>query len=235
MLLPGTAFVELCLQAAEKAGAAGLKELTLQAPMILPDRGSAAIHVKVSEPDEQNGEREISIHSHPQGSLQEEEGLQWIAHATGTLFAPQEPEAPEVLAGAWPPEGAQPIAVEDLYERLGDIGLQYGPAFQGLSAAYQAEEEIYAEIALAPEQREAAQSFANHPALLDASFHAGVLAALDAGEESLRLPFSWRDVSLRSPGASELRVKISTNGEADRRSVWRPSTPRGWRWPGSAR
>ena len=215
VLLPGTAFVEFCLQAAERAGAGGLAELTLQAPLILPDQGSVAIQVKVGEPDEQSGEREISIHSHPQGSLQEEEGPQWVTHATGTLSRGEGAEAPTALPGPWPPEGAEPIALESLYERLADIGLQYGPAFQGLSAAYQDGEAIYAEISLAPEQHEAAQAFAIHPALLDAAFHAGVLAALEAGEESLRLPFSWRDVSLRSPGACELRARISTNGDGE--------------------
>jgi acyl transferase domain-containing protein/acyl carrier protein len=213
VLLPGTAFVEFCLQAAEKVGAAGLKELTLQAPLILPDQGAAAIQVKVGEPDEQSGEREISIYSHLQDSLPEEESPPWVTHATGTLCRQEELTAPKALVGPWPPEGAQPIEIEDLYERLTDIGLQYGPAFQGLSAAYQEGEEIYAEISLASDQREAAQDFAIHPALLDAAFHAGVLGALASGEESLRLPFAWRDVSVHSPGASELRVKVSLNEE----------------------
>ena len=215
VLLPGTAFVELCLQAAERSGAAGLAELTLQTPLILPDRGSVAIQVKVGEPDEQSGERVISIYSHPQGRPQEEEGPQWVTHATGTLSGGEQAKAPSALPGPWPPEGAQPIALDGLYDRLDDIGLQYGPAFQGLSAAYRDGEAIYAEISLAPEQHEAAQAFAIHPALLDAAFHAGVLAALEAGEESLRLPFSWRDVSLRSPGAAELRARISTNGDGE--------------------
>ena len=212
VLLPGTAFVELCLQAAEKVGSAGLKELTLQAPLILPDQGSTAIQVKVSEPDEQSGEREISIYSRPQGSLQEEGAPQWIAHASGTLRRQEEPAPPKTLAGPWPPEGAQPIAVDDLYERLADIGLQYGPAFQGLHAAYQDGEQIYAEVSLAPEQREAAQAFAIHPALLDAAFHAAALAALEGGDGDLRLPFAWGEVSVHSPGARELRVRVSTNG-----------------------
>ena len=215
VLLPGTAFVELCLQAAERAGAGGLAELTLQAPLILAGQGATAIHVKVGDPDEESGEREISIYSHPQGRPQEEEGPQWVTHATGTLSGREEPGAPGVLSGPWPPQGAQPIALDGLYDRLDDIGLQYGPAFQGLSAAYRDGEAIYAEISLAPEQHEAAQAFAIHPALLDAALHAGVLGALDAGEASLRLPFSWRDVSLRSTGACELRVKISTNGDGE--------------------
>ena len=103
-MLPGTAFVELCLQAAEKVGAAGLKELTLQAPLILPDRGAAALQVRVGEPDEQSGEREISIYSQPQGSRSQEEGAgQWLCHAAGTLAAPGEPEAPKALPALAPP------------------------------------------------------------------------------------------------------------------------------------
>ena len=40
VLLPGTAFLELALQAAEQVGAESVEELTLQAPLVLPERGS---------------------------------------------------------------------------------------------------------------------------------------------------------------------------------------------------
>ena len=39
------------------------------------------------------------------------------------------------LAGAWPPAGAQPIALDDAYERFADIGIEYGPVFQGLQGS----------------------------------------------------------------------------------------------------
>src|SRR4029077_7934345 len=64
VLLPGTAFLELALCAAEHCDAQQVKELTLEAPLILPEQGSLALRVTLSGPKEQ-GDREISIHSRP--------------------------------------------------------------------------------------------------------------------------------------------------------------------------
>ncbi|GAB7180178.1 SDR family NAD(P)-dependent oxidoreductase [Kitasatospora sp. Ki12] len=66
-------------------------------------------------------------------------------------------------------------------------GLDYGPVFQGLRAAWRLGEEVYAEIAL-PEDEDPTP-YNLHPALLDAALHAITLtsAASDRGS----LPFSW--------------------------------------------
>ncbi|HZE28571.1 MAG TPA: type I polyketide synthase, partial [Gaiellaceae bacterium] len=210
VLLPGTAFLELALYAAERVGAGAVAELTLAAPLVLPEQGAVAIQVAVGEPDEE-GRRQISIHSHAEdhGDEEGEEAPQWIRHASGSLGAEAGP-APQPLP-SWPPAGAEEVELADFYERLADVGLEYGPAFQGLTAAWKQDEEIYAEVELSSEQREAAEDFGIHPALLDSALHASILAALGSDrEQSLRLPFSWSDVSLRANGAAALRVQLQT-------------------------
>ncbi len=211
VLLPGTAFVELALQAAQGVGAETIAELTLQAPLVLPETGAVAIQVKVGQPGDEPGLHPISIHSRPQAP---EEGgdADWTCHATGAVSS-QAAEPAEPLT-SWPPEGSEPIEVDDLYGRLSDFGLRYGPAFQGLTAAWQRGEEIYAEVSLAPEQSEGAGRFSIHPALLDAALHAAALGALGAGQEGpLRLPFAWSEVVLQVPGPSALRVRVAADGE----------------------
>ncbi len=205
VLLPGTAFLELALQAGKQAGAPTVSELTLEAPLVLPEQGALQLQVSLADPDEE-GERQISIHSRPEAAEQEEEG-EWATHATGTLssHAPEEPEALE----HWPPEGAEPLDVADFYERLAEAGFEYGPAFQGLGAAWQAGEEIYAEVSLDEAQLSEAERYGIHPALLDAALHGIVFLAAEASEP-LKLPFSWGEVSLHGRGAAALRVKIST-------------------------
>ena len=34
------------------------------------------------------------------------------------------------LGGEWPPPGATPIDIDDLYDQLAGIGFEYGPMFQ---------------------------------------------------------------------------------------------------------
>jgi len=205
VLLPGTAFAELALRAAQEVGSEALAELTLQTPLILPEQGAVAIQVSVSPPSE-DAEREISIHSRPEAGSEEAE---WTAHATGILTTEPQ-QVPEPLT-AWPPEGAEPLDVAGLYEELADAGFAYGPAFQGLVAAWQDGEAIYAEVSLPPEQAQEASRYAIHPALFDASLHA--LFAAGKGQGQMRLPFSWKGVSAHAHGASALQVKLSGAGE----------------------
>ena len=53
----------------------------------------------------------------------------------------------------WPPAGAVPLSTEGLYERLAEAGLSYGPAFQGLRAAWRLGEVVFAEAVLPDEPR----------------------------------------------------------------------------------
>ncbi len=208
VLLPGTAFLELALRAAEQVEAQGVEELILEAPLTLTERGAVAIRVSVAGPDE-DGRREITIHSRPGG----EEGGEWARNASGTL-SEQPASAPEEPLDSWPPEGAEPIEVEYLYDALAEAGLEYGPAFQGLTAAWRDGEQVFAEVSLPEEQAREAERFAIHPALLDAALH-GVGLAAPEGSADLKLPFSWSGVSLRAAGARELRVKISAGTEGE--------------------
>ncbi len=224
VLLPGTAFLELALRAAEQAGCETVEELTLQAPLVLPERGAMQLRVAVGSTGEQ-GDREIEVHSRPEPAGGEE-GAEWTCHAQGTL-SQRSPGAPEPTE-AWPPEGAEPLEVELLYDRLSEGGLQYGPAFRGLAAAWARGKEVFAEVGLEEEQEQEAARYGIHPALLDSALHAIGLAAFETGQaQQLRLPFSWQGVALQAGGVSNLRVSLQDAGEEGYRisCVDRQATP----------
>ncbi len=182
---------------------AAVEELTLAAPLVLPEQGAVQVQVSVGQADDQ-GARPIEIHSCPAGDPEAE----WARNATGSLSQNPTPE-PEAL-GTWPPAGAEPIALEDFYSHTAELGIDYGPAFQGLKAAWRSGEEVFAEVELDPEQSPEAERYAIHPALLDAALHPALL-----GEEAgaLSIPFSWRGVGLLGAGAQQLRVALSRAGE----------------------
>ncbi|MGO4429554.1 hypothetical protein AB4Z54_65155, partial [Streptomyces sp. MCAF7] len=64
VLLPGTAFVELALRAGESVGRDRLAELTLEAPLVLPERGGVQLQVAVDAPDDA-GRCEVAVYSRP--------------------------------------------------------------------------------------------------------------------------------------------------------------------------
>jgi polyene macrolide polyketide synthase len=220
VLLPGTAFVELALHAGQRTGYGCLANLTLQAPLVLEERG-AQIQVAVGEIDE-SGCRSVEIYSRPDEDVDEYEAP-WVLHAAGALAPAEDVErAGEwmerqavVLAGEWPPAGAERVELDGLYEVLAGSGLEYGPAFQGLHAAWRCGEEVYAEVALPDQEHARAGLFGVHPALLDAALHSAFLAMESSGrgvEQGVRLPFVWGDVELHAAGARLLRVCASVVG-----------------------
>jgi acyl transferase domain-containing protein/acyl carrier protein len=201
VLLPGSAFLDLSLAAGKEAGCETVAELVLQEPLVVPRSGALQLQVSVEAADHR-AERQIAIHS----CLAGDEEKRWSLHARGVLAA--DLEGPPSSLESWPPDGAQPLGLDDLYDRLADAGVEYGPSFRGLEAAWGRGEQIYAEVSLPRQQVQAAERFALHPVLLDCAGHVAIGARLAGGEEELSLPFAWSGVTLRSPGASSMRVRI---------------------------
>ncbi|MET8570081.1 SDR family NAD(P)-dependent oxidoreductase [Streptomyces sp. NPDC004783] len=213
-LLPGTAFVDLALRAGERCGHPVVEELTLQAPLVLPEDGDPRIQVRVGPPDPE-GRREFRVHSRTGDGTDESD---WTRHATGTLTATVPPVTEAEPTAAWPPAGASAVDITDGYDRLAELGYGYGPAFRGVRAVWRRGDEIFAEVRLPDQLLTEAGRFGLHPALLDAGLQAVGLAATGAdGEEpdggdddaGIRLPFAWTGLSLHRAGASALRVRLA--------------------------
>ncbi|RNG38291.1 type I polyketide synthase, partial [Streptomyces botrytidirepellens] len=216
VLLPGTALVELAVRAGDQVGCDQVEELTLEAPLVLPERGAVQLRVSVDEPDGPEGRRALHIYSRPEDAADEP----WTRHAAGVLGTTgPAATAPSPMA-QWPPAevdgtAVEPIDVDGLYDGFAALGLAYGPVFQGLKSAWRRGDEVFAEVALGEEQQGEARAYACHPALLDAALHAVGLGGFWAAEEAgqARLPFSWDGVRLHAVGATALRVRVSPAGQ----------------------
>ncbi|MEF9908104.1 SDR family NAD(P)-dependent oxidoreductase [Streptomyces sp. P9-A2] len=207
VLLPGAALVELAIRAGDEVGARSLRELVIDAPLVVPDEG--AVRVQVSVGEERDGARPVAVYSRPGDA---EAGADWTHHASGQLSGEVAAPAGD-LGGTWPPEGAVAVDVTDLYKGLGARGYGYGPVFQGLRAVWRRDGEVFAEVALPSGEVDAAGGFGLHPALLDAALHAGAFSGAEESDgEGLFLPFAWSGVSLHASGASLLRVRLTSSG-----------------------
>ncbi|MER6829044.1 beta-ketoacyl synthase N-terminal-like domain-containing protein, partial [Streptosporangium sp. NPDC000563] len=222
VIFPGTGFLELVVRAGDEVGCDLVEELTLVAPLVLGEDDAVAVQVRVGAADGV-GRREVSVHARPAGAGEHDA---WVRHASGVLAgggigagsngaaaggrAGEEFEAFE--GGVWPPRGASVVELGGLYERLAGSGLNYGPVFQGVRAAWRGVDgALFAEVVL-PDRVADAGGYGVHPALLDAALHAVAFAG--AGDpEGVRLPFSWGGVCLHAGGASVLRVRLAWTGE----------------------
>ncbi|MBZ6080516.1 SDR family NAD(P)-dependent oxidoreductase [Streptomyces olivaceus] len=207
-LLPGAAFVELAIRAGDEVGCGVLDELVFEAPLPLTDR-EVDLQVQVGEADA-DGRRTVTVHGR---AADAGPGAAWTRHAGGTVTPSRAPAA--FSLAQWPPAGAEPVdadRVARLYTDLAGAGYRYGPAFQGLRAAWTLGGTVYAEVALPDGPRADAGRFGLHPALLDAALHATAFRDRE-GDVPALLPFAYRGVELHAGGASMLRVCVAPDGD----------------------
>ena len=189
VLLPGAAFAELALHAADLAGRSHLEDLTLQAPLALT--GEAAVQLQVTA----SGDG-LAIYSRAAGTDEP-----WTCHATATLAAAA--GTTPAWAGPWPPAGAAPVDLTGFYAGLEQRGYRYGPAFRGVQRVWQHQDTLYADIELPP----AEDGYGIHPALLDAALHP---LATRTSQDTM-VPFSFTGLRLHATGATAVRVVLHGN------------------------
>ena len=192
VLAPGTLFAELALRACAEIGADTVRELVIQAPMVLPEQGRLTVQV-VAHP---TGEVVLSARA-------DEPGAPWVVHARGSVTTADRGEPADLVA--WPPAGAVPIDADGAYDWLAHQGLDYGPAFRGLRAMWRDGDDVLAEVAADVDTT----GYGLHPALLDAALHAWLVGTGRGGTD---VPFAWENVALHRAGAGGLRVRLSPAG-----------------------
>ncbi|MGA4838254.1 SDR family NAD(P)-dependent oxidoreductase [Streptomyces sp. G45] len=202
VVFPGTGFVELAVRAGDEVGRGRVEELTVEAPLALPERGGIAVQVVV-EAEDASGGRPVAVYARDEQALD----APWTRHAAGLLTATGATGVTgEAELTQWPPVGAEPVGLDDFYDRLGAAGLTCGPAFRGLRAAWRRGDDVYAEVSL-PENVESG-AFGLHPAAFDAAVRAFALSQA-SGDEVTALPSTWRGVELHASGAGALRVRVT--------------------------
>ncbi|UMP03509.1 NmvAII [Amycolatopsis sp. EV170708-02-1] len=182
VVLPGTAFLELAVRAGDAAGCGRVDELTLETPLVLPEHGAVEVQVVVGPESET---RRIEVRS------RKPDLTGWTRNATGVLGRGG---AERPAAEPWPPPGADRLPVDS------------APA--GVRALWQRGDEVFAEVALAGEERAAAERFGLHPALLDTGLAA--MAVVNGHED--RRPFEWNGFTLHATGAATVRLRLSPAG-----------------------
>jgi acyl transferase domain-containing protein/NADPH:quinone reductase-like Zn-dependent oxidoreductase/NAD(P)-dependent dehydrogenase (short-subunit alcohol dehydrogenase family)/SAM-dependent methyltransferase/acyl carrier protein len=170
-IYPGAGYVEMALAAGRQLfGNAPLvlEDLAFHRAMVLPDDRSSRVQVSL---DGRDGS--FSAHARPRG----EEG--WALHATGRVASrPGTAERLDLDGVKRRCTRGPEVGAEAVYAGFREIGLEYGPCFQGIEGLYLGDGEALAALRLpAPlagdrERNGDPADFILHPSLLDAAFQA---------------------------------------------------------------
>jgi acyl transferase domain-containing protein/acyl carrier protein len=194
VMVPGTALVDLALHVGRSRGCDQLDELVLQVPVVLPAGGALQLRTVLGEPQD-NGQRPVTFFTRPAAGH-----TAWQRHASATVMPSV--ARPRASVAAWPPAGAVPVDVSTVYEMLAERGYDYGPVFQGLRAVWRDGQDVLAEVSV----QSGADTFAMHPAVLDAVLHAGLATSTETS--GAMVPFSWSGVRVHRDGVGTVRARL---------------------------
>ncbi|MDQ3936994.1 MAG: polyketide synthase dehydratase domain-containing protein, partial [Actinomycetota bacterium] len=216
VVLPGTAFVDIALAAGDVAECDVVEELTFESPLVLGEHDAVELQVRMEAPDP-SGRRAVAIYSRTEEPPLGGGDRVWTRHAIGAV-APAAGDARSELvdrlaAESWPPDGAEEIDVDGLYDRLSGLGFSYGPAFTGIRAAWRRADEVFAEVALDPEHSEGAERYRVHPALFDSAMHGVVELLPDGADGQGTMLFHWEGARRHGGHGTSLRVRIGVAGD----------------------
>ncbi|MFJ9736744.1 SDR family NAD(P)-dependent oxidoreductase [Streptomyces sp. NPDC101166] len=175
--LPAAAFLDMAVEAAASVGDGDevrLADVGFVRPLRLDDDNPVRLQL-VLRPQEENGTREFTV------SSAGVDGRRWEIHVTGRIVpgtgtgtgtgagteVVPAPRLDETRAAC--PDS---VRLDDLYARLGTLGIHYGSAFRNLESAHRGPAAAVGRLAERP-----AAGHLLHPAVLDAAFHTAALPA----------------------------------------------------------
>ncbi|MGW6296419.1 SDR family NAD(P)-dependent oxidoreductase, partial [Streptomyces sp. NPDC055058] len=206
-LVAASVLTDLALHTGRTLGAHRLTELHVDEPLPLPGTGETEIQtVTEAAPGEQRWTFALYARPHDPDADLTDESRPWTRHAHGTLAThadSADAKAPE----AWPPPGASPV---DLHELYGALDLRADEAPHTLTAAWRLGDEVFAEAALPETKAAEAARFAVHPALLD-----GALVATGALGRPVPHLVSWSDLTLHANAATHVRLHVVARSETE--------------------
>ncbi|MFJ6248309.1 MULTISPECIES: SDR family NAD(P)-dependent oxidoreductase [unclassified Streptomyces] len=195
ILVPAAALAELALAAGRALGRPTLRDFLVRSPLELDPTADAPFQVAA------DADGELTVRARAADGT-------WTVHATARLTDDPVPAGP--APGAPAGDRIDPGARAAIYRLLDDAGYGYGPAFQGLAAAYRdTTGALRAEAELPPALHGTAGSFGIHPALLDAALH--VLPLHAPGGPRL-VPYALDGVRLHQRGASRATALLTPVG-----------------------
>lgn len=174
-IMPTPAYLEMAMAAAEALGLHDpaehkgwcVADVRVQEALMLPETGAARVQTVIRAASA-GAARQCAFYSASTGSG----SIVWRRHAVCDIRPGADLETPARMdLSALKARCAVEVSVEKYYQGVRSLGLDFGPAFQGLRRIWKGRGEALGEMALPEELEPGIENYRFHPALLDACFH----------------------------------------------------------------
>lgn len=164
VVYPGAAYIEMALAAAKEifgTESGVIEEIEFQKALLLPESGPPSVQLTL-DPEETY----FDIYSKTKDSKQS-----WIKHVTGKLNSDGNGKVQKLIAlDEIRSRCTREVSQNDCYKLFDEIGLQYGPSFQGIQQLWSGDGEALGKLKIPNGLETEVQDYQLHPTLLDACF-----------------------------------------------------------------
>ncbi len=164
VVFPGCAYLEMALSAARElrpAGGFALERMRFERLLILSDQKDTLLQTVLTPADAAHAELRIFCR----------DGAQWARQATAIIrweHEAAEPRPAEESLTAIRQRCSSYLDGSQHYKQMQELGIQYGPCFQGIKELWFGSREVLAHVAVSPAVASQLGSYQLHPAWLDA-------------------------------------------------------------------
>lgn len=185
VVLPGTAFFEMALTAANKSSGKPMRlgPFALHRPLKLENQHSTSIQIVVKK--ETSKPWSISIFS--QNQVKDKDT--WHLHCEGEVLAEDQDSTENGIdpSGFWKPE-YDPLDIATYYQHAATLGINFGERFRAIDSLWKDEIFVYSKVTLPSSiSSSEASHYHLHPVLLDACFQS-LGAAFNGDSKNAFLP-----------------------------------------------
>ena len=204
--LPGAAYLEMAKKAVELAAGRDIrKEGTIVRlsniawnNAITVDEKPVEVHITLFLED--NGSVSFEVYSQ---SMDDNSSI--VVHSQGSAAFVVEKQSSSLDIKALIKQcSKRTIGMEECYQSLNYIGLQYGRAHRGIETLYIGENQVLAKICLPSEIADSLGQFELHPSIVDAALQASLWVMAEDSEIKQRIPFALKQMDVYAKFTSNM-------------------------------
>lgn len=213
-LLPGTAYLEMALSAADEVFAdevVWLENVRFEQAFFLPD-DTMMRDVQVVMSPEGPGEAAVQVFSSAPGVEA------WQRHMQGSVRHSRERRTPATTSAIEQirERCREPISGEDHYAAMTTRGLEYGPSFQAVSRIWRRDSEALARIDVPATIGDGMDTYRAHPVVLDAGLQVvATTVPHDEHAEHTYLPIGVDEVAVYGAPTEHLWCHVQLRSDLD--------------------